>query len=307
MPTFQPQRLSGLVVIPTVDDLGGTWRVSVGIDVGASRVGPGTAPPQTIAREDLIVELRNPTDGALEAIASPDPGPLPIRALRIVQARGDFTFAQGVSPATEVVVTVRGDRKTFPMSPTFAPTGCIGDEPKEGGPFGSRRVPPVSWPRRLLWPFRPLPHCCVERFDGPLGVDTDPAAKSEYFEVAASFEELRRSCHCACCEYRQFVRGTFTDANGQPVRFDMPSGALDASRYCEDGGIWEFAPTTDGYYGHRDTSSPGDEYAAKGCSYHANERVACPPTDSAQLQFVGALVDTCRRRVVAVRKWSVNL
>jgi hypothetical protein len=40
----------------------------------------------------------------------------PVRALRVVQARGDFTYGQGVNPPAEAVVTARGDRKTFPLA-----------------------------------------------------------------------------------------------------------------------------------------------------------------------------------------------
>src|SRR5919202_212775 len=139
MPTLQPQTLSGLVVIPTVESGGGIHRVSLGIDVGVSR----TPPPQVVSREDLIVELRNPSEGSLEAIASPDPGPLPTRALRVVQARGEFTFAQGVNPTTEVVVTLRGDRKSFPMSATLSPVGCLPGEPDEGDPLPPLQSPPL--------------------------------------------------------------------------------------------------------------------------------------------------------------------
>src|SRR3954453_15873001 len=133
MPTLRPQSLSGLVVIPTVDLSGGIPRVSIAIDVGGSR----TPPPEVVSREDLIVELRNPTDGGFEPIASPDPGPLPVRALRVVQARGDFTYGQGVNAPNELVVTLRNDQKTFPMAQTFTPTQCLRREPREGGPFST--------------------------------------------------------------------------------------------------------------------------------------------------------------------------
>src|SRR4051794_15920363 len=97
MPTLRPQRLSGLVVTPTVEASGGINRCSIAIDVGVSR----TPPPQVVSREDLIVELRNPAEGSFEPIASPDPVPLPTRALRVVQARGEFTYGGSVGPPTE--------------------------------------------------------------------------------------------------------------------------------------------------------------------------------------------------------------
>src|SRR5205085_12336041 len=119
----------------TVELAGSIYRVSLAIDVGSSRVGTGAPAPEVVSREDLVVELRHPTEGSFEAIASPDPGPLSVRALRVVQARGEFTYAQGVNTPTELVVALRGDQETFPMSQTLVPTRCLGKEPPEGDPF----------------------------------------------------------------------------------------------------------------------------------------------------------------------------
>ena len=313
MPTLRPQVLSGLVVIPTVEHVPGIHRVSIAVNVGASRVGTGIPPLEVVTREDLIVELRNPAEGSFEAIASPDPGPLPVRALRVAQARGEFTFAQGVNPPTELVVTLRGDRKTFPMSQTFAATGgCLGKEPQKGDPFPGPTGPRLPAIRRFprFWPFL-RPNCCVRRFEAPLNTSTDATAKSEFFEMEADFLARRRRCRCGCCEYRQFVRGTFTDAGSAAVRFDLPSGALSPTSYCEDGTIDEYGPGKHGYYGHRGESSGGDAYGGPGptdgCKYRANETLSCPPTDTLHLEFLGLVVDTCRRTVVAKRTWVVDL
>ena len=312
MPTLQPQKLSGLVVIPTVELDGNIYRVSVAVDVGVSR----TPPPEVVNREDLVVELRHPTEGSFEPIASPDPGPLPVRALRVVQARGEYTFSQGVNAPTELVVALRGDRKTFPMGQTFTPRGCLREELEEGDRFPLRPIPrgvlPNLGPLPILLPFPFLrPRCCTRRFEAPLNPTPNPAAKSEAFEMEAHFATKGSRCRCGCCEYRQYVRGTFTDGAGAGVRFDMPSGALDAARWCEDGAVDEFGPGHHGYYGHRDTSTAGDEYsapdAAGGCTYHASETPSCPPTDGADLEFMGLIVDRCNRRVVAKRKWTVDL
>jgi hypothetical protein len=303
MPTLRPQRLSGLVVTPTVEHVPGLHSVSLAIDVGMSR----TPPPQVVNREDLVVELRNPAEGSFEPIASPDPGPLPVRAIRVEQARADYTFAQGVNDPTELKVTLRGDQEIFPLSQTFSPTSCLGREPKPGGPFPGHRPPVIH---RLLPPiFRR--GCCVRQLQAPLNASTDPAAKSESFEVAAAFSTAARRCRCACCEYRQFVRGTFTDANGAAVRFDMPSGPLDPSRYCEDGAIDEFGPGSHGYYGHRGTSTPGDEYggaaAHKGCEYRAKVMPSCPPAEHLHLQFLGMVIDRCRGTMAASFSWVIDL
>jgi hypothetical protein len=305
MPTLRPQVLSGLVVIPTVEHVPGIWRVSIAIDVGMSRA----LPADVVNREDLVVELRNPAEGSFEPIASPDPGPLPARAIRVVQARGEYTFAQGVNSPTELKVTLRGDQKLFPMSQTLAPTGCLKREPKEGGPFAASPVRNggiVSLVQRYFPPLKP--RCCPGHFNVPVSSSTDPAAKSEYFEMAADFSARARFCRCTCCEYRQFVRGTFTDANSVSVPFDMPSGPLDPVRYCEDGAIDEFGPGRHGYYGHRDTSTAGDEYSGKGgCTYRGNETASCQPGDTMHLEFIGLVIDRCRGTVAAKRTWAIDL
>jgi hypothetical protein len=316
MPTLRPQKVSGLVVIPTVEHDGNIYRVSLAIDVGMSRTGPGAPAPEVVGREDLVVELRNPSEGSLEAIASPDPGPLPVRALRVVQARGEFTYGQGVNPPEELTVNLRGDQKSFPMSQTFAPAGGgFSQEPQVGDRFPAR-------PPKPRWPLL-KPRCCVQRFETPgngdeppaaphaLSVSSPPAGKHHFFEMEGDFASRGFLCRCGCCEYRQFVRGSFSDAEGNAVRFDLPSGPLSAGDYHEDGAIEEFGPTTHGYYGHRATSTPGDTYdgtgSAKGCTYRANETPACPSTDGAHLEFLGLIVDVCRGRIAAKRKWSVDL
>jgi hypothetical protein len=306
MPTLRPQRLSGLVVIPTVEHVSGIHSVSLAIDVGMSR----TPPPQVVNREDLVVELRNPVEGSFEPIASPDPGPLPVRAIRVEQARAEYTFAQGVNAPTELVVTLLGDQKTFPLSQTYSPTGCLGREPKPGGPFPSApgTRPPVL--QRLIPPIL-RPGCCVRQLQAPLNPSTDPTAKSESFQVAAAFSAQGRRCRCTCCEYRQFVRGTFTDANGAAVRFDMPSGPLQPSRYCEDGAIDEFGAGKHGYYGHRGSSSAGDEYSVTGshkdCEYRAKVKPSCPASDSLHLEFLGMVIDRCRGTMAASFSWVIDL
>jgi hypothetical protein len=311
VPTLRPQVLSGLVVIPTVEHVPGIHRVSIAINVGVSRTGAGIPAPQVVTREDLVLELRAAGEGSLEAIASPDPGPLPVRALRVVQARGEFTFAQGVNPPDALVVTLRGDRKTFPMSQTLPPTRCLGKEPQVGDPFPVKpRLPGFLVRLPKLLALRRA-RCCVQRFDAPVNVITNAAVKSESFEMEADFGARAPKCKCGCCEYRQFVRGTFSDAGGAAVRFDLPSGGLDPVTYCEDGAIDEFGPGAHGYYGRRARSSSGDAYggtgAAKGCTYRGNETPSCPPTDGVHLEFLGLVVDVCRGRVAAKETWAVDL
>jgi hypothetical protein len=295
--------VSGLVVIPTVEHDSGLHRVSVAINVGQSRA--GSPPAEVVTREDLVVELRHPAEGSFEPIASPDPGPLPVRALRVIQARGEFTFAQGVNLPDELRITLRGDQKSFPMSQTLTPGGCLKREPQKGDPFPRRR-PGLT----LLRPFKRA-RCCLQRLDAPLNTSTDAAAKRESFEMEADFQASGRRCRCGCCQYRQYVRGTFTDGAGAPVRFDLPSGPLDPTAWCEDGSFDEFGPGRHGFYGRRPTSSPGDEYdgagKAQGCSYRGSTAPSCPPADTLHLEFLGLIVDTCQARVITTEKWVVDL
>jgi hypothetical protein len=306
MPTLLPQVLSGLVVIPTIDLSSGLYKVSIAVNTGQSRA--GSPPPQVVTREDLVVEVKNSTDGSFEPVASPDPGPLPVRALRVVQARGDFTFSQGADPAQEVTVALRNDRKSFPVGKTLTPVSCLGREPKEGGPFPPGKRRPIFG---LIPSLVRRTRCRVRRFDAPLNVVPDPSVKSEHFDVEADFAAAGKKFQCRCCEYRQFVRGTFTDAGGAGVPFDMPSGPLDPTRWCEDGSIDEFGSGSHGYYGHRQTSSAGDEYGgsgpSQGCAYRGNETASCPPAESAHLEYLGLIVDGCQRTVVATRSWTVDL
>ena len=309
MPTLQPQTLSGLVVTPTVEHVPGIHRVSIGIDVGASRV--GAAPPQTVTREDLVVELRGATEGSFEAIASPDPGPLPTRALRVVQARGEFTFAQGATDPDEVKVTLRGASTTFPLSQTVTVSGGLSQVPQVGDAFPRSHRWPFPIRLSLLWPWRRA-QCSVKRFEAPLNTVANAPVKSELFEVEADFNDRGKIDRCRCCEYRQFVRGTFTDANAAAVPFDMASGPVDPTVYREDGYADEFGAGKNGFYGHRDTSTPGDLYETTqrphpDCHYRGNERAGCPPTDTAHLEYVGLVVDRCRGTVVEVLTWAVDL
>jgi hypothetical protein len=321
MPTLTPQKISGLVVTPTVEQTGGIGSVSVAVDVGQSR--SGSPPFDVVTREDLIVELFGP-GGSFEAIASPDPGPLPVRVLRVAQARGEWTFDSGAGPATNVRVRFRGGTGTFQLADTFPQAQGFSTVPQVGDAFpiapGIGALTPsilhrlVSIPRRLpelLKPPRRKVRCRAKRFEAPLNRSKDAAARSELFEVEADFSSMPRPRGCRCCEYRQFVRGTFNDAAGGPVRFDMPSGPLDPGAFREDGSVDEFGTGVHGFYGHRDHSTPGDAYngagAANGCEYRGDETPRCPPTENLHAEYLGLVVDVCSKKVVAVKTWAVDL
>jgi hypothetical protein len=263
-----------------------------------------------ISREDLVVVLSSPAEGAFEPIASPDPGPLPVRALRVVQAQGEFTFSQGNTAPTQLVVTLRGDQKTFPMSQTLTPTKCLGKEPQKGDPFPGARKAIRGFSKLMLLR---RPQCCVKDFDAPQNSATDATVKSEYFEIDADFAVRGRRCVCRCCEYRQFVRGAFRAAAGRVIPFPLPDGPLDVNEFQEDGVIDEFGRGEHGFYGRRDRDRQrdGDRYdmpdAEEGCRYRANDTPGCRPTETLRAEFLGLVVDTCQGEIRDVRNWVVAL
>ena len=95
------------------------------------------------------------------------------------------------------------------------------------------------------------------------------------------------------------------------VRSRLGSGRLYAWRDGRVLGPFAWIGYRHGYYGHRDTSSAGDDYsgtgAGRGCTYCANEVPGCPPTDGVHLEFLGLIVDRCRGTVAAKSKWVVDL
>jgi hypothetical protein len=314
MPTLRPQTISGLVVIPTVEQAE-VWRVSIAINVGAS----GGGPTEVVTREELVVELIGP-EGSFEPIASPDPGPLPVLSLRAAQAHGEFTFAPGAGQPTELRVALRGQRRSFPLADTSPEARGFRVEPKKGDDFP---IPPdtdnfleLAWRKirrffrkigRLIKELLKKPKCCVTRFEAPLNSRRDATAKSEFFEMEADFAASPEPCTCTCCEYRQFVRGAFRNAAGRVVPFQLPSGPLDPDEYQEDGVIGQKPDGSPGYYGHRDYQQDYDRYVNDGCGYRAHDEPGCPADQTLRAEFLGLIVDVCRGVVVEKRTWVVDL
>lgn len=136
----------------------------------------------------------------------------------------------------------------------------------------------------------------------------------ESFNMNADFDN-KGKCRCRCCEYRQYVRGTFT-FNGVAAIHQLPDGPLEPITWREDGVPNHFAPGQHLFYGHR--GAPGtltDIYQnpnrATGCEYrgfddpgmsHPNPAVAIVMN----LEFRGEIIDVCRGRVVRTTTWTVN-
>jgi len=198
-----------------------------------------------------------------------------------------------------------------------------------------------------------LKKCCVEKFDVPANrkVTFDdgvriafvlPAALPqaplpfvpvygfigqslfEYFEMNATFiEDKDKDCCCACCEYRQYVKGEFK-LGGVVQDHMLPGGKLKKAAFQEDGvpaptGLPGYAAGQPAFYGHRaDAGFANDVYdtpnRATGCKYKGKDAPGIrgyrgPAAKfEAHLEFRGQIIDTCNKN--AVRKtadWKVDL
>jgi len=124
----------------------------------------------------------------------------------------------------------------------------------------------------------------------------------EVFNMLATFAEDQGKCKCACCEYRQYVRGSFK-LNGQIVLHPLPSGFLSPVEFKEDGvaGV-AYGP----HFGHRDEiGAPDDLYLPTrqdGCEYQGNDfpGMAGRPgnTFDIELEYRGEIIDVCNSNVV---------
>ncbi|TWT44101.1 hypothetical protein RAS1_05080 [Phycisphaerae bacterium RAS1] len=135
----------------------------------------------------------------------------------------------------------------------------------------------------------------------------------ESFNMNADFQN-----NCDCCEYRQYVRGSFT-YNGNNLPHTLCVGeTLHAVNWQEDG-VQDGA--TCRRYGHRDTTVIGDLGAndvydmpnrATGCRYRGFDfpglsEVPAGDTYDVNLEFRGEIIDTCNaNRVVRTNTWTVR-
>lgn len=166
--------------------------------------------------------------------------------------------------------------------------------------------------------------CKVKSFDAPKNrtgcVKTAGVNVVESFEMDAEFEP-----ECACCEYRQFVKGKFEydgakldhklcdyDGNGTP-------DSLSETSYTEDGAQ---SGATCIQYGHR-VPGPGfsdnganDVYSmpnrATGCKYDGFDSpgmrgLTAGKTYNMDLAFKGQIIDTCcNNKIVQEKTWTVQ-
>jgi hypothetical protein len=172
--------------------------------------------------------------------------------------------------------------------------------------------------------------CCCTAFNVPTGrsgCTTEANKAGEKFRMEADFGSAGAGCTCSCCEYRQYVRGTFT-VNGRPIQHLVPNPAGGApipmkarpapggaDNFLEDG-IPSPPAGVNVYYGHRSEGSADttDTYLpdrATGCQYRGNDfpgiKAASGTTYTVDLDFRGQIIDTCNANNVAnTADWTVT-
>jgi hypothetical protein len=134
------------------------------------------------------------------------------------------------------------------------------------------------------------------------------------FAMTARFRD-----NCACCEFRQYVKGEFKLKGKVVPKLLEPGVLLDKNVFREDGFGAVVPAGANQHYGHRsDPNNPvGDRYLnpanrATGCNYAGTDapgwyRVKNGTAYSIDLTFQGFIIDTCNQVSLApVHTWTVN-
>ncbi|HEY6326660.1 MAG TPA: IPT/TIG domain-containing protein [Candidatus Cybelea sp.] len=150
----------------------------------------------------------------------------------------------------------------------------------------------------------------------------------EKFNMEMDFDSTGPGCVCSCCEYRQFVRGTFTangttivlllpnPAGGAPLKLlPRPAAGAPSDNFLEDGLVSPGAGVNV-HYGHRSEGStdPTDTYLPDrptGCQYRGNDfpgiTSSAGTNVTVDLDFRGQAVDTCNATAcVQQNEWTVT-
>lgn len=177
--------------------------------------------------------------------------------------------------------------------------------------------------------------CCVAAFNVPTarsGCTTAAVGArnkmGEKFNMEIDFDSTGPGCTCSCCEYRQFIRGTFT-ANGTNVVLLLPNPAGGAPLKClprpaagapsdnfREDGLVSPPAGVNVHYGHRSEGSTDttDTYLpdrATGCQYRGNDfpglTASTGTTVAVDLDFRGQAIDTCNASAcVQQNEWTVT-
>jgi len=160
--------------------------------------------------------------------------------------------------------------------------------------------------------------CCPKTFEVPANRSGNKVTRprpgrrkaGEEFDMLATFTDGNGGCKCKCCEYRQYVKGTFK-YRGRTLRHMLPSGPLDPNDFKEDG-IPAGPPGP--HFGHRDeTGAADDRYLpnrADGCEYKGNDFPSLTGRAgtrfSIDLTFKGEILDVCNNKVLETNTWTVK-
>ncbi len=134
------------------------------------------------------------------------------------------------------------------------------------------------------------------------------------FAMTARFRD-----NCACCEFRQYVKGEFTLKGKKVPKLLEPGVLLDKNVFKEDGFGAVVPAGANQHYGHRDDpNNPlGDRYLnpanrATGCNYAGTDapgwyNVKNGTAYSIDLTFRGQILDTCNQvTLLPIHEWTVN-
>ncbi len=134
------------------------------------------------------------------------------------------------------------------------------------------------------------------------------------FAMTARFRD-----NCACCEFRQYVKGEFKLKGKKVPKLLEPGVLLDKNIFREDGFGAVVPAGANPHYGHRDdpNNPVGDRYLnpanrATGCNYAGTDapgwyNVKNGTAYSIDLTFRGQILDTCNQvTLLPIHEWTVN-
>ncbi|MBL8393250.1 MAG: hypothetical protein JNK99_00665 [Candidatus Accumulibacter sp.] len=188
------------------------------------------------------------------------------------------------------------------------------DQEKSNGPrpgSSKRRWPIKCCPDLILLPADPTGNHMRARKGGLVWAGQEFEMRLTFADSEGDGDE-EGGCRCSCCEYRQYVRGTFR-LNGRLQEHRLVDGRMHPTKWREDA-IQRFPGGQLLRYGHRrDTYSTWDDYPplrGSGCAYRGRDApgvVALPGTAfEIDLYFKGEVRDVCENRIVVQRYWRVS-
>ena len=164
----------------------------------------------------------------------------------------------------------------------------------------------LRWRIYWLWGIIPIPFPVIQR-QAIIQIMVHVFAQATGLAIFSSDPP----CDCKCCEYRQYVHGTFT-VNGARIPHPLGGGrTLHPTMWQEDG------DRSNRRYGHRsDPGVLGDQYLpdqATGCFYVMSDSPGISglrPGDTydINLGFVSYITDVCRQltELANARNWNVR-